>query len=257
MIEPPPDALRQLIEAERAAPVANVTAQAAVRAKLGATLGIGKVAAAGAATKVALTLKVLTIVIAVGSVTSAVLAIRGDHAQTTAKAAAPARAVGPRPSAVPASVTATPIEIAPVLDEPVLDRAPPSSDEPAPDLAVAAVSRRPRRRVRAEHVAPATPATAEASPPLPAPRSQNDLLADASRALSVGDGALALALIDEDARAHRDGPLGEEREALRVSALSALGRRTEAADAAARLLAKYPRTIHRALAERALTKDQP
>jgi hypothetical protein len=256
MIESPPDALRQLIAAERAAPVTNAAAQAAVRAKVGATLGIGKVAAAGAVTKAALTLKVLTVVIAVGAVTTAVVATR-DHAQASATATAPARAAAPRPSLVPAGVTATPIEVTPIAEEPPRDKAPPSSDAPAADLTVLGVPRHPTRRARTEHVAPRSSATAQPVSPPPAPRSQADLLADASRALSGDDATHALALIDEDARAHPDGPLGEEREALRISTLSALGRRAEAADAAARLLAKYPRTIHRLLAEGALTKDRP
>ncbi len=109
----------------------------------------------------------------------------------------------------------------------------------------------------------ATPVEASPAPPLqapvaaPAPRSQAQYLADASRALSLGDAAHALELIDEDTRVHPSGALVEERDALRINALSTLGRDAEAREAARRLLATHPNSIHRRLAERVLAKETP
>ena len=61
-----PDVLRDLVAAERAAPIASPAAQAAVRTKLGATLGIAKATAVTATTatvvKTTLTLKILAVV---------------------------------------------------------------------------------------------------------------------------------------------------------------------------------------------------
>lgn len=109
----------------------------------------------------------------------------------------------------------------------------------------------------------ATPAEApqaqpvEAPPAAAPPRSQAQFLADASRALSLGDASHALQLIDEDTRIHPGGALVEERDALRINALTTLGRDAEARVAARRLLAAYPNSIHRRLAERVLAKEKP
>lgn len=83
-------------------------------------------------------------------------------------------------------------------------------------------------------------------------RSQASILAEATRALTDGDGSRVLVLVAEDRRAHRDGPLAEEREALRLSALLVLDRSKEARAAAHRFLARYPTTSHKRLVDRAL-----
>jgi hypothetical protein len=254
MIEPPPSSLEQLIASETRAPVTSHAAQAAVRAKLDKTLGIAaattttiataKVASANAATaataggvavKTAVALKVVGVVLAVGTVATTVVVTR----EPAHRAPAPIVERTPRPAPVPQpSLRVEPIDDAPTEDvtpEPIV--APPASEPPRKRAKLAASP--PLQRVEA-----------------PA-RSQSQLLADASRALSLGDAAHALELLDEDTQLHREGPLGEERDALRISALAALGRTSEARDVARRLLATYPNSIHRRLAERVLAKETP
>ena len=240
MIEPLPEALRALITAEGTAPVVSEVAQVAVRAKLGATLGIKAAATAtatttttaaatttaGAAVKIGTILKILVVTVGVGTATTAVVATRGSRTAqraTTAPvidiAAAPARDADTQPDPVREVAT----DAAPVVEA---SAAPAATRAPAP-RAVA----------------------------VPEP-SQAKLLADATRAFSVGDAALALQLLDADERHHAQGPLGEERDALRVSVLVALGRSADARARSRELLARYPNTIHRALLERVL-KETP
>jgi hypothetical protein len=81
--------------------------------------------------------------------------------------------------------------------------------------------------------------------PLPAPPLANvadeaRLLREAHAALSTGDAAHALALLDEHARAHPAGALAEERDAERVVVLCKLGRASEARTEARRFLAGRP-----------------
>ncbi len=261
MIDKLPDELRDIIAAETIAPVATEAAQLAVRAKLGASLGIAPVAAAApaavaapaaaaATVKTALSIKLLSIVVGVAVVGGSAAVVVSSRAPKPVRsvpvASTPSPTVDLGPTA-PEPVAVEPAVVeAPASEPPVVERA-------APIPAVAA-SRPP--------VSPKKPAVIEVpphvEPPPAAPviRTQSQLLADASRALSTGDPERTLALVDEDLRAHGNGPLAEDREALRVSALLALGRSADARAAARRLLAAYPQTIHRALVDRALTEKE-
>ncbi len=69
------------------------------------------------------------------------------------------------------------------------------------------------------------------------------LLDDARGALGSGDAARALGLLDEHARRFPKGQLGEEREALAIQALVALGRRDEARARAASFKAALPNSL--------------
>jgi hypothetical protein len=69
------------------------------------------------------------------------------------------------------------------------------------------------------------------------------LLRDAQHALKRGDGAAALARLDELADRHPDGVLREERLAARVLGLCAAGRPDEARAEGRRFVAEYPGSI--------------
>jgi hypothetical protein len=109
-------------------------------------------------------------------------------------------------------------------------------------------------RVESRSVASSWPA------PLPAPASPRRnpstpsevaaevrLLAGAQTALRDGDAIRALGLLDEHARRFPKGALGEERDAVRIASLCALGRATEARDAADRFLRAAPLSPHAGL----------
>jgi len=82
---------------------------------------------------------------------------------------------------------------------------------------------------------PAPPALAE-SPEL-------HLIRQAHAAVARGDFAAALRPIAEHARRYKDGRMAEEREALRVKVLAALGHTEEARRAAASFRARFPRSV--------------
>jgi hypothetical protein len=79
-----------------------------------------------------------------------------------------------------------------------------------------------------------------ASARLPKVELELSLLGDAQRALSSGDARRALRLLDTHAERFPRAALSEERDAARVSALCALGRRTEARALADDFLARSP-----------------
>lgn len=140
----------------------------------------------------------------------------------------------------------------------VLDaRDAPRAHVPTVALVGSTASEPPRIDIERDVAPPSMPAIpgARRAPALPRGRSQVELLAEATRALTDGDATRVLALVDEDLRAHRNAPLAEEREALRLSALLALQRTTEARAAAQRFVARYPRTSHHRLVERALAEE--
>jgi hypothetical protein len=69
------------------------------------------------------------------------------------------------------------------------------------------------------------------------------LLRQARAAVARQDFAAALGPISEHARQFKSGRLAEEREALRVKALSGLGRTEEARRAADAFEARFPRSV--------------
>ena len=85
-------------------------------------------------------------------------------------------------------------------------------------------------------VAPITPAASQADEELA-------LLGEAQRALPK-DPALALAIVREHERRYPDGLLGQEREAVAVSALWQIGRRNEARQRAERFAEEHPRSTY-------------
>jgi hypothetical protein len=95
-------------------------------------------------------------------------------------------------------------------------------------------------------VAPAVPASAgkalRSSRAEPGP-DELRLLRQARVAVARHDFAAALSPIAEHARRFKDGRLAEEREALRVRALSGLGRSADARHAADAFEARFPRSV--------------
>jgi hypothetical protein len=90
-------------------------------------------------------------------------------------------------------------------------------------------------------------------------RPEAAILGDASRALRAGDASASLAIVQEHARAYAHGELAEEREALRIRALAALGRVIEARLHAERFHETFPDSVHRRVVDDALarTKESP
>jgi hypothetical protein len=218
-----PPELTKLYEAERVARAPAAATRAAVRAKLTASVGTAPLGHAAAVATLGTTGKVLAtlaIVAGIGGATSAIVhAVR--RAPVTSKAVAPS---------APAATPAAPRE----QQLPPVVRAP---DPPAPPVPPAAPAARPTAAAR----------------PMP---SQPELLRDAWRALSVAEPSRALDLVESDARAHPDGSLAEEREALRVIALSRLDRGSDAATAARQFFERYPNSMYGDRVRRAMTNKE-
>jgi hypothetical protein len=133
----------------------------------------------------------------------------------------------------------------------------------APTPKAPAIAAIPEESIPAPHVEVATspaPLPAEPSPPRvaspPAP-SEADLLRRAWTALSAGQAALARQLVEQDAKLHPDGTLGEERDAVEILALAQLDRMEEARAAGARFIQHYPTSVHRARIERTIAEEKP
>ncbi len=97
----------------------------------------------------------------------------------------------------------------------------------------------------------------EASAPAPAPtpplvEGESRRVARAHALLRSGDAGAALTLLDALARDEPNGLLVQEREALLVETLAALGRRDSARAHADAFLARYPRSPHTAAVRRAV-----
>lgn len=114
--------------------------------------------------------------------------------------------------------------------------APAASSVAAPTAsAPAVVTAPPTVTTTAEATAPSASAAPSSKPAVAAPqpsasapaRAEIEILKEAQAALA-GSPSRALALCDEHARSHPKGSLGQEREMVRIQALIALGRTTEA-----------------------------
>lgn len=260
-----PEDLAALFAAERAAPVVVEGAKAIVKAKLAASVaGVPLGASASLLGGAGKLISVLALSFGIGA--GAIAVSRGGSEPVDVPPPPRVEIVEPvisahvepdRPSAssiaapvlVPVAPPARPVRRAAIeqrvpvaVDPPVAlpDVPPPPDTSPAPS---------PPSQPAAPSVSPVAEAVA-AAPPAPAPESS--LLAQAWSALSRRDAAHALVLVRDGERAYPGGPLTEEREAIRISALSQLHRRDESRAAAARFLSNYPHSIHRPLVQRAI-----
>ena len=136
-------------------------------------------------------------------------------------------ALGGRTAHAPESVAPLPLRPTPAMRDDVVDD--PSREAPAPAAERAPVARPPR-------LARATSNGDRFTAGL-------ELLQRAHAAYTRHDFSGALMLVTEHARRFPKGHLSEEREALRVRSLVALGRKDEAHRAAATFAARFPRSI--------------
>jgi hypothetical protein len=290
-LEPLDAELADLFSAERAAPTVDAPARATMRARLLAAAAQLPVSAAAAGTLLGggggKALAIVAITLAAGGGTVAML--RDVGRDRTAAMAAPREMPTPSsgeisrrsPPAVPRDVatpapatTPAPRAIAmpgaaasrshaqtaplPTTNRKLVAAAPTTGDRaasPAAELSAidtAAINpnapispTEERARVSSDTVVtPTAPGTES--------RSQLVLVRRAWLALSAGEPALALQLVDEDARLHPDGVLAEERAAVHIAALAKLNRTAEARAAASRFIQLHPTSVHRARIERAI-----
>lgn len=279
-----PDDLAALFAAERAAPVAVEGAKALVKAKLAASVvGVPLGASAGLLGAAGKLIGVLALTLGIGAGAIAVSQRGGEPVEVARRSRveipAPAEALPEVAAPSLAPLVAAP-SLAPAVAAPSLvpverpprparrsSISPPGDSTTTSAEAGAVVTESP---VPAPIVLPSPappvasqppPAVALPPPPAapdavgiaaPATVPESSLLAQAWSALSRRDAARALVLVREGERAYPAGPLSEEREAIRISALAQLHRRDEAHAAAARFLHRYPHSIHRPLVQRAL-----
>jgi len=217
---PPPSSpdVRALLERERVIPPVSASVRARAVARARAALSAGSVAsrtdlsAAPRGRRWGLALAAAGVAsAAIGTTAYEIGAHRrptvSDHpAATAVVVASPAAAPStPSPAVVPSLSESTPAL------EPSLPTTP---------------------TIRAPHSTQAAPAPDELR-----------LLREARAAVARRDFAVALEPIGEHARRFRSGRLVEEREALRVKALSGLGRAEEARRAAEAFRARFPRSV--------------
>lgn len=150
--------------------------------------------------------------------------------EPAAAIAAPRATTSPIATAIaapPEAVTAAPAtEPAPATASPAASPAPPPRDPPS-------------AAANAGSPSPSASATAE---------TEVELLRRARESLGSNP-AGALAAAEEHRARFAGGVLAQEREVIAISALIALGRRADARARAARFVASYPRSVHRANVE--------
>jgi hypothetical protein len=141
----------------------------------------------------------------------------------------------PRPAAAVAQVAPAPMPAQALRPRPAANPTP-----------VAAPERAPTEPASAEPPQPPSPPLAMTEVPAPGSAVATHLAEDlallqqARRALQAGDAATALSLLDRPGSPIDAGPLAEEAQLARISALCQLGRTTEAHAATERLLAAWP-----------------
>jgi hypothetical protein len=143
-------------------------------------------------------------------------------------------------------------------DRALLDRGPApvatvvsSSAPPRPDAGAATQEEQSLAAIPASALPPAPPLTvakpvksgAETAPSARGLAAERALLDVARTALARGEAGEALEAADRHRREYPDGALLEEREAIAIKALVALGRRDEAAQRLAHLEHNYPNSL--------------
>jgi outer membrane lipoprotein YfiO len=136
-----------------------------------------------------------------------------------------------------------------VAPSPIVEAAPASTfaaiAPPLPDPPRAAAPLAPRPRAASSTAIEVVAANdAPSSPPKAISIGEETaLLREAQRSLKQGDGARAMAVLDDLAARHPAGVLREERLAARVFALCAEGKTDQAREAARRFLAEMPTSV--------------
>src|SRR5262249_6285016 len=111
--------------------------------------------------------------------------------------------------------------------------------------------------VRVEDLPIAPPERSVARPPRSAPaegtlNAERAVLDEARSAFARGDNESALAALETHPARYPAGVLGEEREALAVRVLAALGRATEARERGRAFLRKYPNSLMSVVVSKAI-----
>lgn len=161
----------------------------------------------------------------------AIAAIAATFAIGVATGLVVAPSVSPRPMTVLAAEATTAAEASPLA-------ALRASAEPS--LTTVAVRSLPSAVPTASAKMSASKSLEAAAPSARGLGAERSLLDIARAALARGEGAEALAAVDRHGREYPDGALVEEREALAIKALVALGRRDEARARAARFEQHFP-----------------
>lgn len=240
---PPDQAARFVKEAiSRAALAAPVVGWRAPRTRWGERLG-------RRSTK----LMSLAAVVGVGAGALYVAGVDGRRASRPPIAAdAPAVAapvITPIEATTPGAGRTPPTEADPPLaPDPAAPRTPVARPRPHRSKGVAAAERRPAAEGLRPQVAPAF----EAKPADAAPATDEAALLRSARQALATSPARTLALTQEHRRRYPRGILDQEREALAIDALIALGRDGEARARARTFELAYPGSPHRARIERAL-----
>jgi hypothetical protein len=208
--------------------------------------GIGTTAKAGAPgwRMVALTKGAAALVVAgamVGATTAAWRALRPDHSLSMSATSARTadRAPGPAITSLVSPATTPALTDGPML-RPSRPEAPPPAVRSDRSRARAAISPHPHSTATSDEQAPSTPAVAA----VPASGDEELRLLGAAQRALPGDPTHALALVREHARRFPDGLLSEEREAVAVSALWAVGQRDEARRRAERFTDEHPNSTY-------------
>lgn len=127
------------------------------------------------------------------------------------------------------------------------ERAAPVITSPVAPAPPAPKRTEPSEPVRISPPKPVSSGTVSSAAPRPSPEEtyaqELALLQRARASLAKGDATAALAAIAEHQRRFSGGRLREEREALRVKALTSLGRSDEARRAAERFKTEFPRSV--------------
>jgi hypothetical protein len=214
---------------------AAIGAQLVAAAAAGATLASAKSsAAAGSAVPVGLkTLTLVSLALVTAAGVGTVIYVRS----TAAIEAGPPAAVR-----TTTSDPASPAAPAPALT----DSAPPAAVLPPAEPA-ATEKRRP--------MPPPSAMPARARGATASVEAEMGLIGEAREALRSGEGARALLLLDEHAHRYPAGALGEERDAMRVASLCALGRVAEARAAASQFLRAFPESPHAARVRASCASD--
>jgi hypothetical protein len=180
--------------------------------------------------------------------------ISPEHAPSGSDRAVAARSDVDEAPALPSRATTAPEPSAATQAAPVLASGQ-GHDRPAPSARSARARPAPADPRRSEATVPAAPALspappASAEPARDAPPSavapsltllgELELLKQARAALRSGDGARALVLLDRHVREGKGSGLDAESTLLRIEALSALGRRQQASELAARFVRDNP-----------------
>jgi hypothetical protein len=232
-----------VLEAGRNLPVPAATKQAvwtALAAKLpaAATTGAGGAAAHGIA-KLSLT-KFLAVGVALGAAGAAGIA---GYRQLTTEAPAPAPAVSTR--SAPASISSAGATLVAGPDQ--SDHAGPAPAEPIPALPTARSPASPHPGERAQPRANASAPThveAPVSPTESATLVESRRLAAARASWRAGDARTALRELESLQRDFPHGILGQERDALRIQALAAIGQQARARELARGFLEQYRDSPH-------------